>query len=123
MRVLISARGLTIGSGYREALARRLQALAGPLPAAAEAKVVLSREKHRRTAAITLVARRRTLRAAETAPELAAAVDLAVDGLRRQVREVKDRVKNRKGRGERVPPRVPDAGRPDGGLGLIEPVA
>ena len=61
------------------------------LPALVETRAVLSKEKHRRTAALTLRARRRAFRSRETAPDLEAAVDRAVHALRRQVRETKAR--------------------------------
>jgi len=172
VQVIISTRGLPVSTTYRDAMTRRLEKLRRMLPSILEAKIVLSREKHRRTAAMTLVAKHRTFRSEETAPDLGAAVDMAIDALERQVRTVKERVKIKKGRGVRgVPPaaepraaagpdvavrRVPlkpmslaDAAeelrrgddvvvvfvnartdgvsvlyrRPDGGLGLIEPVA
>jgi len=106
MRVIISTRGMTISKTYKDALTRKLAKLEPMLPEIIEAKAVLSRERDRRTAALTLIAKRHTFRSEETARDLAAAVDQAVDALARQVREVKDRVKNRKGRNAR---RVPSA--------------
>jgi ribosome hibernation promoting factor len=101
MQVIISTRGMTISKTYKDALTQKLAKLEPMLPEVIEAKAVLSREKDRRTAALTLIAKRHTFRSEETARDLAAAVDQAVDALARQVREVKDRVKNRKGRGGR----------------------
>ena len=68
-------------------------------PAITEVKVVLSREKHRRTAALTLMAKGHTFRSEETAGDLD-------DGgrpwrwrrSRGKCAEAKDRVKNRKAR-------------------------
>src|SRR5262249_49647484 len=97
MRVIFSTRGMTISDTYKDALTRKLSKLEPLLPII-ETKAVLSREKHRRTAALTLVAKRHTFRSEETAGDLAVAVDRAVDALARQVREMKDRVKNRKAR-------------------------
>ena len=99
MQVIISARGLPVSGVYKDALARRLARLEPMLPKIVEAKIVLSKEKHRRTASLTLIAKHRTLRSEETAGDLAVAVDNAVDALVRQVRAIKDRLKNRKGRG------------------------
>jgi putative sigma-54 modulation protein len=101
MQVIISTRGLSISTTFKDAVTGRLEKLARLWPGIIEAKVVLSREKHRRTAALTLVAKHRTFRSQETAGDLAAALDLAIAALGRQVREMKDRVKNRKGRGAR----------------------
>jgi putative sigma-54 modulation protein len=170
MQVIISTRGLPVSTTYRDAMTRRLEKLRRMLPSILEARIVLSREKHRRTAAMTLAAPHRTFRSEETASDLAAAVDMAIDALERQVRALKERVKIKKGRGARgqrpaAAPRpvVPDVTvrrvplkpmslaeaveefrggddflvfvdartdgvsvlyrRPDGGLGLIEPVA
>ncbi len=116
MQVLISTRGLTISATYRDGLARKLDKLARLVPKAIEAKAMLSREKHRRTAALTLLAKDHTFRSEETAGDLGAALDMAIDALARQVREMKDRLKNRKGRGARrlpaptsaAPPARPD---------------
>ncbi len=99
MQVIISTRGMTISRTYKDALTRKLARLEPMLPKIIETKAVLSKEKHRRTAALTLVAKDHAFRSEETADDLAAAVDRAVDALRRQVREMKARVKNRKGRG------------------------
>jgi putative sigma-54 modulation protein len=102
MQVIISARGLTVSSTYRDAMTRRLEKIERMWPKIIEAKIVLSREKHRRTAALTLIAKHQTFRSEETAGDLASAVDMAADALERQVREAKDRVKHHKGRGRRA---------------------
>jgi len=92
MQVIISTRGMTISRIYKDALTRKLAKLEPLLPALVETRAVLSKEKHRRTAALTLVApRRRAFRSEETAPDLSAAVDRAVHALRRQVRETTKR--------------------------------
>jgi putative sigma-54 modulation protein len=105
MQAIISARGLSISKTYKDTLTQRLAKLEPMFPGIVEAKIVLSKEKHRRTAAITLVAKRHTFRSEETASDLETAVDVAVDALARQVREMKDRVKNRKARS--APRRAP----------------
>lgn len=102
MQVIISTRGLTVSSTYKDALTRKLLKLERLLPKIVEAKIVLSREKHRRSAGLTLIAKNHTFRSEETAGDLAAAVDLAVDALRRQVQEVKERRRRRSAR-ERAP--------------------
>ena len=105
MQAIISARGLSISKTYKDTLTQRLAKLEPMFPGIVEAKIVLSKEKHRRTAALTLVAKRHTFRSEETAADLETAVDVAVDALARQVREMKDRVKNRKARS--APRRAP----------------
>ena len=109
MQVIISARGLTVSRADKDALTHKLGKLEPLLPQVVETKAVLSREKHRRTVALTLIAKHHTFRSEETAADLGTAVDMAVDALARQVRELKDRVKNRKGRRQR---RVPGGAPP-----------
>jgi ribosomal subunit interface protein len=91
MQVIISTRGMTISRTYKDEITRKLSKLEPLLPAVVETRAVLSKEKHRRTAALTVVARARSFRSQETAPDLTAAVDRAVHALRRQVRETKTR--------------------------------
>ena len=112
MQAIISARGLSISKTYKDTLTQRLAKLEPMFPGIVEAKIVLSKEKHRRTAALTLVAKRHTFRSEETASDLETAVDVAVDALARQVREMKDRMKNRKARS--APRRAPAPARAAG---------
>jgi len=111
MQAIISTRGLSISKTYKDALTQRLAKLEPMFPGTVEARIVLSKEKHRRTAALTLAAKRHTFRSEETANDLETAVDVAVDALARQVREMKDRVKNRKARS--APRRAPAPARAD----------
>jgi len=96
MQVLISARGLTISATYRAGLQERVAKAAGRVPKPIEARVMLTRERNRRTAAITLLAKHHTFRSEETALDLAAAVDAALAALTRQVRQLKDRIRGHK---------------------------
>jgi ribosomal subunit interface protein len=96
MRVIISARGLTVSPTYRAHLQERIEKIARLSPKATEARVVLARERNLRTAGVTLVAKLHTFRSEETAPDLAAAVDAALAALTRQVRQLKDRIQTHK---------------------------
>ena len=96
MQVLISARGLTVSATYRASLQERVAKAAGRVPKPIEARVMLTRERNRRTAAITLLAKHHTFRSEETALDLAAAVDAALAALTRQVRQLKDRIRGHK---------------------------
>jgi|GEM_PF-787972 ribosomal subunit interface protein len=96
MRVIISARGLTVSPTYRAHLQERIEKIARLSPKATEARVVLARERNRRTAGVTLVAKLHTFRSEETAADLAAAVDAALAALTRQVRQLKDRIQTHK---------------------------
>lgn len=98
MQVIISGRGLVIPAAFRQRVSQKVQKLARILPKIHEAKVVLSAEKYRRTAEVTLLGKGKIFHSEETAPDLAAAVDLAVDALTRQVRQTKDRLRQRKPR-------------------------
>ena len=96
MRVLISARGLTVSPSYRAHLQGRIEKVARLSPKPIEARVVLTRERNRRSAGVTLVAKLHTFRSEETALDLAAAVDAALAALTRQVRQLKDRIHTHK---------------------------
>ena len=113
MRYIISGHGVAVTPAFRQMVERKVGKLPRILPKIIEAKVMLSAEKYRRTAHITLVAKRRIFSSEETAGDLAAAVDLAVDALTRQVRQVKDRLRQRKSRASRRRPGPrPEAGEP-----------
>lgn len=120
MRVIISGRGVAIGPAVKARVDQKMQKLSRILPKIHEAKVVLSAEKYRRTAEVTLLGKGRALHSRETAPDMAAAVDLAVDALARQVRRTKDRLRQKKPRVSPRPPPTPIA--PDAGVGASEPV-
>ena len=96
MRVIISTRGLTVSPTYRAHLQERIEKIARLSPKATEARVVLARERNRRTAGVTLMAKLHTFRSEETAPDLATAVDAALTALTRQVRQLKDRIQTHK---------------------------
>jgi len=108
VQVIISGRGVVIPAAFRQRVSQKVQKLARILPKIHEAKVVLSAEKYRRTAEVTLLGKGKIFHSEETAPDLAAAVDLAVDALTRQVRQTKDRLRQRKSRvsSRRAPTRV-----------------
>jgi len=89
---------MTVSRTYKDELTRKLAKLEPMLPALVATRAILTREKHRRTAALTLVARARAFRSRETAPDLAVAVERAVLALRRQVRETTKRRPHRPSR-------------------------
>jgi len=98
MRLIVSGRGVTVGPALRARVERKVGKLAGILPKILEARVVLSLEKYRRTAELTLLAKRRTFRSEETADDFSSAIDRAVEVLERQVRRTKERLRGRKSR-------------------------
>jgi ribosomal subunit interface protein len=105
MRVIISTRGLTVSPTYRAHLQERIEKVARLSPKPSEARVVLTKERNRRRAGVTLLAKHHTFRSEETALELAAAVDAALAALTRQVRQLKDRIQTHKP-GPRKSPRA-----------------
>ena len=109
MQVLISARGLTISATYRARLQERVEKVARLSPKPIEARVGLTKERNRRTAAITLLAKHHTFRSEETALDLAVAVDAALAALTRQVRHLKDRLRAHKPVTRKSPPAMGDA--------------
>jgi len=61
-----------------------------------EVNVVLSLEKHRYTADITLKAGRTTVNAREETSDMYSAIDLVVDKINRQIKKYKDKMKDHK---------------------------
>ena len=120
MRVIISGRGVVITPAFKARVDQKMQKLSRILPKIHEAKVVLSAEKYRRTAEVTLLGQGRAFHSEETAPEMTAAVDLAVDALARQVRRTKDRLRQKKPRVSAR--RAPAQTSPDAGVAAGEPV-
>jgi len=98
MQFIISGRGVTVGPALRARVERKVGKLTRILPKILEARVVLSAEKYRRTAELTLLATRRTFRSEETADDLSSAIDRAVEALERQVRRTKERLQGWKSR-------------------------
>jgi ribosomal subunit interface protein len=105
--VEFSGRGMTLTSALKTLLTAKLARLGRTLPQILDARVVCSAEKFRRTVRITLRGRRRTFASEATASEFAAAIDAAVDALRRQTREAKSRRTVSKGRAPRRSPAEP----------------
>ncbi|MGH7309424.1 MAG: ribosome hibernation-promoting factor, HPF/YfiA family [Candidatus Rokuibacteriota bacterium] len=91
MHVTITGRGVVLTADVRALVERKVGKLARLLPQAPGARVVCGAEKFRRTARISVRVRRRAFATQATAADLAAAVEAAVDALRRQLREHKIR--------------------------------
>ncbi len=114
MRFIVTARGVAITPAFRALVERKVEKLSRIFPKIIDAKITLSAEKYRRTARLTLIAKRKIFTSEETAANLGAAVDLAADALSRQVRQVKDRLRERKPRvsRRRALARTPREGEP-----------
>jgi len=61
-----------------------------------EASVILTREKHRNIAEVTLVANRFTLKGQEETADMYSAIDLVMDKIERQVKKYKDKIRRHK---------------------------
>ena len=114
--VTFSGRGASLPPALKTLVESKLARLTRTLPNVLEARVVWTAEKFRRRVRITLRARRETFASEATAPQLATAVDEALEALRRQTREAKARRRASQGRATR-------RRRAGGGLGLDEPRA
>jgi ribosomal subunit interface protein len=102
MQVTITGRGVVLTADVRALIERKVGKLARLLPRAPGARVVCAAEKFRRTARVSVRVKRRAFATAATAGDLVVAVDAAVDALRRQLREDK----NRRRQPKRRPPAV-----------------
>ncbi|MFQ5828196.1 MAG: ribosome hibernation-promoting factor, HPF/YfiA family [Candidatus Methylomirabilia bacterium] len=98
MQVIISGRGVVTTPAFKAQVEKKVQKLSRILPEIHGARVVLSAEKYRRTVEVTLLGKGKPFHSEETAPDLGAAVDRAVGALTRQVRQTKDRIRQRKPR-------------------------
>ncbi len=81
MRFIISGRNVALTTAFRATIERKVGKLSRILPKIIEAKIILSAEKYRRTAELTLLAKGKIFHSEETAGDLGTAVDLAVDAL------------------------------------------
>ncbi|MBI4637340.1 MAG: ribosome-associated translation inhibitor RaiA [Candidatus Rokubacteria bacterium] len=102
MQVIISGRGVVLTPSFKALVERKVARLTRVLPQILKARVMCTSEKFRRSVRLTLSARRRTFSGAATTDDLAAAVDEALEALRRQVREDKNRRRRRGGRAARA---------------------
>lgn len=112
MDLIISGRGVVLTPAFKSLVHGKVAKLARVLPPVVDARLVCEAEKFRRTARLILRAGRRTFSVETTAGDLLAAVDRAVETLRRQAREAKERRRQPKGRTVRPP--AAGGGRPPG---------
>jgi putative sigma-54 modulation protein len=96
--VMMSGRGVTLTPAVKALVEGKLARLARVLPQILDARVVCTAEKFRRRVLITLRARRRTFTSEATAGDVTSAFDAAVEAVRRQTREAKERRTVSKGR-------------------------
>jgi putative sigma-54 modulation protein len=91
MQVGVVFRHVTPSDALREHAERKVARLGRIAGDAAEARIVLTVEKARHRAEVSLSARDLAVVAAEETDDMYAAIDLVVDKLERQVREARER--------------------------------
>lgn len=101
MTIHLSGRGVTVSPALRRRVETKVAKASRLLAKITEVRVVLTRERYRHLAEVTLQAKGRTLRAEAAASDFHAALDVALENLEQQVRRRKDRIRARKPR----PPR------------------
>jgi putative sigma-54 modulation protein len=105
MQLFVKGRNLEITEALRAYAEEKVQRLTRYLESIVSATVVLSVEKHRHIAEVTLRVRELTIRAEEHTEDLYSSIDLVVEKLERQILRYKERivahVSRTGGRGER----------------------
>lgn len=105
MEIHLSGRGVAIPAALRRRIEAKVAKVRRVLPKITEVRVVLTVERYRHLAEVTLQAKGATLRAEAAAQDFHAAVDLAVEHLQEQVRRRKERIREKKPRPSRRPAR------------------
>jgi putative sigma-54 modulation protein len=96
MQVLVTFRHVAPSGALREYAEEKVQRIEKYVRRVNEAHVILSVEKQRHTAEVTLNWARHTLTATEETGDLYAAIDLAMDKIERQVKKLTAKRKDRK---------------------------
>lgn len=92
MQILLTGRNLEITQALREYAEEKVGRLTKYLEAITSAHVVLSVEKYRQIAEVTLAVRDLTIRAEESTEDLYSSIDLVVEKLERQVQRYKGKI-------------------------------
>ncbi len=123
MKIHISGHGVGVSPALRRRVEAKVAKVTRFLPKVAEARVVLSLERYRHVAEVTLQAKGATLHAEGAASDFHTATDAALASLETQVRRRKDRIQARKPRAGRrtqtMVGAVPEAGPVDDGPSLV----
>jgi putative sigma-54 modulation protein len=97
MQISFTFRNAESGDGFKEYITKKLTKLERYIEKPVDVRVVLSVEKYRNSAEISLVmAKGSTINAREEATEMIPAVDAAVDKIERQLKKHKDKLRGRK---------------------------
>jgi putative sigma-54 modulation protein len=98
MQLSVTARNLEITPALRSYAEEKLTRLTKYLEHIVTAHVILSVNKHRQTAEVTLRVRDLTIRAEEESDDLYSSIDLVVEKLERQILRYKERIVTHAGR-------------------------
>jgi len=96
MQVSLTFRNMESKDVLREYVQEKISKLRKYLDYPLEANVVLTVEKHRQIAEITLMANRLTINAQEETEDMFSAIDRAVDKVERQILKYKEKIKRHK---------------------------
>ena len=96
MQVLVTFRHVSPSNALREYAEEKVQRVEKYVRKVSAAHVILSVDKRRHIAEVTLSAARHTLTATEETSDLYAAIDLAMDKIERQVKKLSAKRKDRK---------------------------
>jgi len=100
MRVSVTFRHMEPTEAIRDYAERKLLKVKRYLDEPIESNVVLSIEKYRNIADVTLSAGRNVLNCKEETDDIYSAIDKALDKLERQVKKQREKVRAKKGRGK-----------------------
>ena len=120
MQFSVTGRNITVTPALRNYAESKLTRLHRFVDALGTAHVVLSVEKHRQVAEVTLTVRDLILRAEESSPDLYASIDKVADKLERQVLRYKEKLAahgGREGRGPAAAERAARMGMEEEGAG------
>ena len=104
MQVSVTFRNMESKEVLRDYVQEKISRLNRYLDYPLEANVVLTVEKHRHIAEVTLVANRIAINAQEETDDMRSAIDLVADKLERQILKYKEKIKRHK-----ISPNLPDS--------------
>jgi len=96
MEITVTFRHMEPTDALREYAIEKVTKLTRYVDRMTEANVVLSLEKHRHIAEVTINANRITINGREETHEMHSAIDLVMDKIERQVKKYKDKIHNHK---------------------------
>lgn len=103
MQITITTRNLDITEPLRRYAEEKITRLQKFVNQITSAHVVLSVEKHRQIAEVTLHVREHTIRGEESSADLYSAIDLVADKIERQILRYKEKIVDHSGRGSGRP--------------------